>query len=137
MASEFFFKTDNLLIWRPEGTLDNDKILKYIAFLEAAETERPTPFDRFSDLSRTTGISISYSEVSDYAVRRRSHASSVLDRPARSAFYATNPVSYGMSRMYQNLLDCAKMEVKVSESLAETADWLGVDIALLTDDSHG
>lgn len=136
MAIEFFFKADNLLIWRPGGVLNNDKIIRYIAFLEAAEAGRQSPFDRFNDLSRTTGVSISYNEVSEYAVRRRSYASSFLDRPVKAAFHALNPVSYGMARMYQNLLDCAKMEVRVYQSLDEAAAWLGVDIALLADDPH-
>jgi len=38
--------------------------------------------------------------------------------------------------VYQNLLDCAKMEVKVFQSLDEAAAWLKVDVALLANPPH-
>lgn len=131
MTPEFYFRTANLLVWRPKGKIDNAAIRRFLAFLESVEAEVREPFVRFNDLSRVTGSTLTYADVSEHAIRRRSHASSFLQQPVRVAFYAISPVTFGVARMFQNLLAESKTEVRVFQDLRIAAAWLGVDVALL------
>jgi len=58
MYKEYFFKTDQLVIWRPSGILDSEKIYEFISFLNKSSEERDPHFDRFIDLSQSSGISV-------------------------------------------------------------------------------
>jgi hypothetical protein len=49
------------------------------------------------------------------------------------AFYVKDSLSYGMARMYENLMQSSKYEIKILYSLEEIADFLQTDMSLLRD----
>ena len=40
MDKEYFFKTDQLIIWRPTGVLDSAKIYEFIRYMDATSEKR-------------------------------------------------------------------------------------------------
>jgi len=133
MAKEYFFKTDNLLIWRPTGQIQIEKIQDFVKFLEESFTMNNPDFMRFIDLSHIEGISVNYEELYGIAADRRDYANKKFEDIVKLAFYVTNALSFGMARMYENMLDSEAFTIGIYYSLKEVADFLDVDISLLSD----
>lgn len=132
MDKEFFFKTDQLVIWRPTGVLDTNKIYHFIDYLNTTIKEREPHFSRFIDLSQISGISVKYNELSPIAEQRKKYYSSHLTQKTKMTFYVTNPLSLGMARMYQTLGDDVNLETTIYNDLNECARFLEVDISILS-----
>ena len=128
MSKEFFFKTDELVIWRPTGMLDVDKIKDFIEFLDDNLEGRDPHFSRFIDLSQISGISVRYEDLYPIAQQRKSYYKSYLKRRVKMAFLITNPISYGMARMYQMLNDDPHFVMNIYESREQVAQFLEIDI---------
>ena len=133
MSSEYFFKTDNLLIWRPTGSIHIEKIQEFIKFLEGQMAVKNVNFMRFIDLSLIEGISVNYEELYSIAADRRDHAIKKFESIVKLAFHVTNALSFGMARMYENMLDSESYEIGIFYSLKEVSEFLEVDISLLSD----
>jgi hypothetical protein len=133
MKKNFFFKTDDLLIWRPTGVIKIEVVQEFIKFLEDVIVTRDPYFIRFIDLSSVEGISVNYEELYGIAADRRDQASKKFSNVIKLAFYVTNALSFGMARMYENLLDSTAYDIGIFYSLKEAADFLEVDISLLSD----
>lgn len=131
MEKEYFFKTDHLVIWRPVGAIDVDKIREFIVFLNQQSSKSDLQFDRFIDLSKINGISVNYEELSGIADQRSEYASKHLGKKVKMAMFVTHPLSFGMARMYENLLDNAKFEINIYYSIEEASKFLDVDLSLL------
>lgn len=134
MSKEYFFKTENLLIWRPAGALKIDNIQEFIEFLEEQLKVRDQNFARFIDLSRVETISVNHDELYGIATERRDYAETEVVETIKMAFYVTNSLSFGMARMYENLLDSRAYDIGIFYSLQQIADFLNVNIALLSED---
>src|SRR4051794_36390296 len=52
-----------LLIWRPRGVLNEEKINEILVFLAAQENQDGRPFDRFSDLSLLDAVDLTFKYV--------------------------------------------------------------------------
>jgi hypothetical protein len=63
MTKEYFFKTENLLIWRPTGCIQVEQILNFVNFIEDYIATHSSDFMRFIDLSIIEGISVNYEEL--------------------------------------------------------------------------
>ena len=133
MANEYFFKTDNLLIWRPTGTIYIEQIQAFVKFVEDYLATHSSDFMRFIDLSLIEGISVNYEELYSIAANRRDHANKKFEGVVKLAFYVINALSFGMARMYENLLDSAAFDIRIYYSIKEVSDFLGVDASLLSD----
>ncbi|MBN2423764.1 MAG: hypothetical protein JXR46_13200 [Calditrichaceae bacterium] len=131
MDDKCFFRTDKLVIWRPEGSMTLEKIEKFIEFLNTNSGKRDPHFDRFVDLSCITEIAVSYEQLSTIAFTRKTYSQQKLDKKIRMVFYVNNSISYGMTRMYQNLFDDKYYDIKIFKNLCEAAAFLEVDASLL------
>ena len=131
MTKEYYFKTKDLLIWRPTGNIDINKINDFVKFLEISIQEGHEDFMRFIDLSKIESISVNHEELYSVASGRRQFAAGRMDTMIKLAFYVTNTLSYGMARMYENMLDNSPFDIRIYYTLNEVATFLGVNKSLL------
>jgi len=131
MSKEYFFKTQELLIWRPSGNLDINKISDFVKFLENNILEGKEDFMRFIDLSKIESISVNHEELYGIASGRRQFTSEHQGTTIKLAFFVTNALSYGMARMYENMLDNSPFDIRIYYTINEVANFLGVGHSLL------
>jgi hypothetical protein len=113
-----------LVIGRPTGTLDVEMALEIVEFIEIHEEQLEMGFDRFCDLTALEGIDLQSADVRDLAERRRWFNPNNIR--VKSAFLATDPLAFGIARMYEQLLDSRRIEVRVWRDVLTAADWLGI-----------
>jgi hypothetical protein len=116
---------ERLAVARPRGIVDARVAEEIVEFVELKEVELEQGFNRCCDLTSIDGITLSISDVFLLANRRR--AFNPNNFKVRSAFLATNPLAVGMARMYEQLLNSPRIEVRVWADLEDAAEWLGVD----------
>jgi hypothetical protein len=123
-------KDPPLLIWRPRGVLNEEKVNEILVFLITQENERGRPFDRFSDLSLLDAVDLSFKYVLQVALYRR------LMRFGRetikSAFFVTTPVIARYIELHALVTDHSPLMVAMFQDRLPAAEWLGVSPALLT-----
>jgi hypothetical protein len=132
MGKEFYFKSDDLVIWRPTGTLDVPKIVEFLKFLDQSAVNKDQHFHRFIDLTKVDGISVSYTSLSNIAAQRTTYATRTLSRSVRMAFLISNSFTFGMARMYESILADDHYDIAIFRTIEEVAQWLGVDEEMLT-----
>jgi hypothetical protein len=130
MFDAYVIESDSLLVGRPKGILDAEATKKIVEFIEIKEVETETGFNRFCDLTRLAEIHLRFGEICDLAVRRCEFNPN--DIRVKSAFLATNPLAFGVARMYERLLNSPRIEVRVFSEIEAAAEWLGVKPDRLT-----
>jgi hypothetical protein len=121
---------DALLVGRPKGVLDAETIKKIVEFIEIKEEQSETGFNRFCDLTRLESINLSFTDVQLLAKRRSLFNPN--DFQVKSAFLAAHPLAFGIARMYEELLNSPRIEVRVFREMGAAAEWLGVQMVRLT-----
>jgi hypothetical protein len=116
--------TGGLLVARPLGTVDAQTAEEIVDFIEIKEEELETGFNRFCDLTFVEGIKLSCLDIFLLASRRREFNPNSI--PVKSAFLAINPLAVGIARMYEQMLDSPRIEVRVWRDLEQAAGWLEV-----------
>jgi len=114
-----------LLIGRLEGILDAKTAEAIVKFVENQEERLEMGADRFCDLSGLDGIDLLAADIQRLADRRR--AFNPNDIHVKSAFLAPDHLTFGIARMYEQLLNSPRIEVRVWADLEAAAEWLGVD----------
>jgi hypothetical protein len=117
---------DALLVARPKGILDAETAERIVEFVELKEEQVETGFNRFCDLTLLDGIDLQPSEVLQLAVRRREFNPNSIH--VKSAFLAADARTFEVARMYEQLLNSPRIEVRVWSNLQSAADWLGVQL---------
>jgi hypothetical protein len=124
MFDVYVIDTDALMVGRPNGILDAQAAERIIDFVEIKEEQLEAGFNRFCDLTRLDGIVLSTEDLGKLAARRS--AFNPNEMHVKSAFLATNPLAFGIARMYQLLLESPRIEVRVFKDLEGAAEWLAV-----------
>ena len=132
MDKEYFFITDQLVVWRPVGMLEGDKIQEFIKFLNLNSEIKGPHFDRFVDLSETSGISVRYDDIYPIVKQREAYFGTHLKSKVKLAVLANNPLSFGVARMYQQLSDNSQIEIGVFETPEDASNFLEVDISIIS-----
>jgi hypothetical protein len=114
-----------LLVARPDGVVDASVAEEIVEFVELMEERTEAGFDRFCDLTRIEGITLSCAEVFLLASRRRTFNPNSIR--VKSAFLAINPLAFGIARMYEQMLNSPRIEVRVWIDFEAAANWLGVE----------
>jgi hypothetical protein len=118
----------NLIAWQPEGILD-DRLLDQIGdWLCSIERTSP-PFDRYIDLSRLTEIAVRTNHVFDFARKRAEQLAGAP--PMKSALYTEDWVGFGISRMYESLMEGTPIDARAFRDRAKAAIWLEVPAQIL------
>jgi hypothetical protein len=119
-----------LLIARPEGILDAEAAEEIVEFVEIHEERLESGANRFCDLTSLEGIDLLSADLHRIADRRRSFNPN--DIHVKSAFLAADLLSFGIARIYEQILNSPRIEVRVWADLKAAAEWLGVQPDRLT-----
>ena len=117
----------HLLIFRPDGVLGSATLREY--FRQHAEQPYWHQADRFTDLNHCRIASDDAIQVGELVCHRRQRWP--IQGPIRSAILATNDVSYGMARMYEQLLNEASVQLCICRNLFEAAAFLDRPMVVL------
>ena len=118
------------MVGRVSGVLDAWTVEQVVEFMEIEELENTSGFHRYCDLSALEGIHLSTNDILRLAERRREFNPNSI--PVKSAFYATDPLSFGIARMYEQILNSPRIEVRVWSNREAAAIWLGVQVDALS-----
>ena len=125
MFDLYVIDVDPMMVARPKGVLNFEMAERIVEFVEIKEVTLEKGFNRFCDLTRLEGIQLSSDDVSELANRRR--AFNPNEVRVKSAFLASSPLAFGAARMYEQLLNSSRIEVRVFSDLESAADWLAVN----------
>ena len=129
MLDIHMIKSESLLVARPKGIVNINTATALIEFIENKEKLEETGFNRFCDMTLLKGIHLSCADVVRLAARRRDFNPN--DIFVKSAFLATNPLTFGIARMYEQLLNSPRIKVRVCREVQAAGDWLGIEPAKL------
>jgi hypothetical protein len=124
MFDLYVIDVDPMMVARPKGVLNFDMAQRIVEFVEIKEVSLEKGFNRFCDLTRLEGIQLSSDDLVELANRRR--AFNPNDIRVKSAFFATSPLAFGVARIYEQLLNSPRIEVRVFNDVEAAADWLAV-----------
>ena len=130
LPPELEFHDDiQLLIYRPQGVIDDAAVEKVVSVLEELEARLEKPFNRFSDTLPADEIELNFKNVIQFSLcRRLSYAG---HPPVKSAILATDATMIHYARLHALLTQGSPINVRVFNDRQEAADWLGVPIGRL------
>jgi len=130
LPADIRFRKDLLLLlWKPRGILDEERVNEIVAFIEAVEKRNKQPINRFADLSSLDAVDLNFRFVFDVALGRRL---SVMEKPAmKSAFYVTSQATTHYAKLHAMLTDYSPLDVTLFTERAAAAKWLGVPLEAL------
>jgi hypothetical protein len=99
---------DALLVARPSGIIDAETAEGIVEFVEIKEEQLEMGFNRFCDLTALEGIELRSADIRHLADRRR--AFNPNDIRVKSAFLATDPLAFGIARMYEQMLNSPRIK---------------------------
>ena len=131
LAPELEFHDDlHLLIYRPQGVIDEAVVKKVVDVLEDLEARLQKPFNRFFDTSATHEVELNFRYVIQVSLHRR--LSYAGHPPVKSAILATDATAIHYGRLHALLTQGSPIKVRVFQDRKEAAQWLGVPLERLT-----
>jgi hypothetical protein len=112
-----------LMVWQPQGILDQSLVNEIVVFIDTAEARASKPFNRFADLSALDAVDLNFNFVFYVALHRR--LSYAPKPPVRSAFYVTSPATTHYAKLHAMLTDYSPLDVSLFTERAAAAKWLG------------
>jgi len=131
LPPEIEFHEDlRLLVYRPQGVIDEPAVKKIVSVLEELEARLQKPFDRFSDTLQADEVELNFKYVIQVSLcRRLSYAG---HPPVKSAILATDSTMIHYARLHAVLTQGSPINVRVFQDRKEGADWLGVPVERLS-----
>ena len=126
-----FRKDLSLILWKPQGVLDQSTVNEVVEFIEAVEKRNSKPFNRFADLSELDAVDLNFDFVFHVALGRRLSAAPRL--PMKSAFYVTSPDTAHYTKLHALLTDHSPLHVALFTDRDAAAKWLGVPLEALSE----
>lgn len=120
---------NGLICDKVAGELDAALAFRWVDELEKLEHEAESPMNRFHDVRNVDAVHLCFNDLWDIAQRRL--ASYKEGDETVAAFWVSNPLNYGVSRMYQALTDGTPFKIEVFYKLEDVADFLGVSTKML------
>jgi hypothetical protein len=125
-----FHEDIRLLIYRPQGVIDEAAIKRVVDVLEDLEAKLQKPFNRFSDTLAADEVELNFKYVIQVSLcRRLSYAG---HPPVKSAILATDSTMIHYGRLHALLTQGSPINVRIFQDLEAAADWLDVPVARLT-----
>ena len=125
-----FHEDIRLLIYRPQGSLNETAINKVLSTLEDLEAKLQEPFNRFSDTLAADEVELNFKYVIQFSLHRR--LAYAGHPPVKSAILATDSTMIHYGKMHAVLTQGSPIKVRVFQDRKEAADWLGVPIERLS-----
>jgi len=110
----------------PVGVLTDAVADQVSEFVEMQEHDQDELFDRYTDFSGLTKIRLKVKHMFDIACRRRR-----AREPVNSRFFADQPVTFSIAKMYEGLMERAMITARVFEKREAAAEWLDVPLQIL------
>src|SRR5262245_58763045 len=130
LPSEIEFQEDiRLLIYRPQGLLNEAALNKALSALEDLEAKLQKPFNRFSDTLAADEVELNFKYVIQFSLHRR--LAYAGHPPVKSAILATDSTMIHYGKMHAVLTQGSPIKVRVFQDRTEAAQWLGVPIERL------
>ena len=92
----WYYPKFRLATWHPVGVLTDAVADQIIEFVEMQEHDQDELFDRYTDFSGLTKIHLKVKHMFEIARRRQS-----AREPVNSAFFADQPVTLSIAKMYE------------------------------------
>ena len=127
-ADLLHYPAHNLVVWQPQGVLD-DQLLDEIAEWLCAIEETSPPSKRFVDLSRLTMVAVRTSHVFKFAKKRAERFAGVT--PVKSALFSEDWVGFGIALLYENLMKGTPIDARAFRDRVTAAIWLDVPAEIL------
>jgi hypothetical protein len=130
LAPDIEFHEDiRLLIYRPQGAIDEAAVKKVVSVLEDLEAKLQAPFNRFSDTLAADEVELNFKYVIQVSLCRRL---SYAGHPrVKSAILATDSTMIHYARLHALLTQGSPIHVRIFQDRKEAAKWLGVPIERL------
>ena len=127
-----FHEDIRLIVWRPRGLLNREAVNRIITVLEELETAFNEPFNRFSDTVAADAVDLNFEYIISVSLYRRRF----YDKrpPIKSAILATDATLIHYGKVHALLTQGSPINVRVFQDRKESAQWLGVPIAILVAD---
>ena len=130
LPPEIEFQEDiRLLIYRPQGLLNEAALNKALNALENLEANLQEPFNRFSDTLAADEVELNFKYVIQFSLHRR--LAYAGHPPVKSAILATDSTMIHYGKMHAVLTQGSPIRVRLFQDRKEAADWLGVPIERL------
>src|SRR5262249_52168726 len=130
LPPEIEFHDDiRLLIYRPQGLLNEAAINKALSTLEDLEAKLQEPFNRFSDTLAADEVELNFKYVIQFSPHRR--LAYAGHPPVKSAILATDSTMIHYGKMHAILTQGSPIKVRVFHDRKEAAEWLGAPLELL------
>jgi hypothetical protein len=127
-----FYETIRLIVWRPRGLINKATVNRIITALGELETTLKEPFNRFSDTVGADAVDLNFEYIISVSLYRRRF----YDKrpPIKSAILATDATLIHYGKVHALLTQGSPINVRVFQDRKESAQWLGVPIAILVAD---
>jgi hypothetical protein len=120
----------HLLVWKPQGVIDEQRVNQILDFITEEETQSDTNELRFIDATAVTAVDLNFHYVFHVALYRR------LTRTGRSmvksAFLVNDQALAHYFKLHAVLTDHSSLQVRIFEQRDAAAKWLQVSTDLLT-----
>jgi len=131
LAPDVEFHEDiRLLIYRPQGLLNEAAINKVLIALEDLEAKLQEPFNRFTDTLAADEVELNFEYVIQFSLHRR--LAYAGHPPVKSAILATDSTMIHYGKMHAVLTQGSPIKVRVFQDRKEVAQWLDVFVERLT-----
>src|SRR6478752_9561312 len=119
----------HLLIYRPQGVIDEEAVKKVVDVLEDLEAKHQKPFNRFFDTLGADEVELNFKYVIQVSLcRRLSYAG---HPPVKSAILAADATMIHYARLHALLTQGSPIHVCIFKDRKKAADWLAVPIERL------
>lgn len=135
LPSDVEFHEDiHLLIYRPQGVVNQASLNKVISILGELEFSLKEPFNRFTDTIEADAVDLNF----EYIIRVSLYRRQVYAKrpPIKSAILATDATLAHYGKVHALLTQGSPINVRVFQDRNETAKWLGVPNELLARNSE-
>ena len=122
------YPAHNLVAWRPRGVLD-DRLLDEIGEWLCAAEKESAPFHRFVDLGLLASVALRTRHVFAFAQRRNEQLAGTPR--VNSAVLSEEWITFGICRLYEELMADTWINVRAFQDRAKAAAWLGVPVEIL------
>ena len=124
-----FHENAQLMIYRPQGVLDEAAVNKIISVLGDLEASVKEPFDRFTDTLETDEVELNFQYIIHISLYRR--LTYAGRPPVKSAILATDSTIIHYGRLHALLTQGSPINVRILQDRQEAAQWLNVPVELL------
>ena len=122
------YPAHNLVVWQPQGVLD-DQLLDEIGEWLCAIEKASAPLKRFVDFSRLASVAVRTNHVFAFARKRAEQFAGIT--PVKSALFSEDWIGFGFAQLYEHLMKETPIDARAFRDRAAAAVWVDVPAEIL------